>query len=135
MTIKYKKGFKYQLAETHACVVDIHPFAEIDTDFIRLTPEGTLTLRKGYAWDGPSGPTFDTKTFMRGSLVHDALYQLIRMRLLPRSSKEAADDELYDICISVGMWKMRAKWVFTALRLGGRRATLPENQKAVHEAP
>jgi hypothetical protein len=33
---------------------------------------------KGYAWNGPSGPTLDTRNFMRGSLVHDALYQLMR---------------------------------------------------------
>ncbi len=26
----------------------------------------------------PNGPTIETKTFMRASLVHDALYQLMR---------------------------------------------------------
>ena len=42
--------------------------------FCSLTTEGLLIIRPGYAWDGPSGPTFDTPSFMRGSLIHDVLY-------------------------------------------------------------
>ena len=68
--IKYKDGYKYQLAETYSVWVAIVPATAIRHNFISLSPLGFLSIRKGYAWDGPSGPTIDTKNFMRGSLVH-----------------------------------------------------------------
>jgi len=56
----------------------LHPYLKLDGD-------GQFEFSKGYAWDGPSGSTVDTLNFMRGSLVHDALYQLIRMeKILPQ---------------------------------------------------
>ncbi len=36
--------------------------------------DGVLTIRSGYAWDGPGGPAMDTPAAMYGSLSHDALY-------------------------------------------------------------
>ena len=74
--IAYKAGYKYQLKAEYVVQIDIKPAALIDIEYLALTPTGALTIRKGYAWDGPSGPTIDTLNFMRGSLVHDALYQL-----------------------------------------------------------
>ena len=41
-------------------------------------PITTLYISKGYSWDGPSGPAIDTPDWIKASLVHDALYQLIR---------------------------------------------------------
>ena len=73
--IAYKAGYKYQLKARYAVQIDIRPAAPIDMEYLGLTTDGTLTVKKGYAWDGPSGPTIDTLNFMRGSLVHDALYQ------------------------------------------------------------
>ena len=89
--IAYKKGYKYQLTEAYTVDILIHPDADIHSNsgYIDLTAEGTLTIKKGYAWDGPSGPTVDTRNFMRGSLVHDALYQLMREGAL---DKEACRD-------------------------------------------
>ena len=87
--IAYKKGYKYQLAEDYIRFIPIYFHDDIQTKYISLIPQpdlsSLLTIRTGYAWDGPSGPTIDTKTFMRGSLEHDALYQLIRERLLPQA--------------------------------------------------
>ena len=76
--IKYKAGYKYQLKSNYAVTISIKPPADITTPYITLNAQGMLTLKDGYAWDGPSGPTIDTLTFMRGSLIHDALYQLMR---------------------------------------------------------
>jgi hypothetical protein len=81
--IRYRSGYKYQLVDASSVEVNIRPAAQIDTDYIALTADGLLTVKKSYAWDGPSGPTIDTKNFMRGSLVHDALYQLADYRFCP----------------------------------------------------
>ena len=43
----------------------------IEDDFFTLQEDGTLIVNKGFAWDGASGPTFDSRSSMRPSLVHD----------------------------------------------------------------
>jgi hypothetical protein len=87
--------------------------------FIDLYADGRLVIHTGYAWDGASGPTIDTETSKRGSLVHDALYQLIREGLLPRAAKDATDLEFRDLCIDDGMWEWRAKlWCWAVDQFG-----------------
>lgn len=132
--IYYRDGYKYQLVNTYVCTVAIQPASPIDHDYIRLDTDGTLTIRRGYAWDGPSGPTFDSKNFMRGSLVHDALYQLIGEGLLPLSDRALADEELRRICSEDGMSTIRAWWVYQGVHwFGDTAASSPE--KAPIEAP
>ena len=104
--------------------------------FITLTKEGLLTIAKGYAWDGPSGPTIDTLNFMHGSLVHDALYQLMREGKLDSSSdRKLADRLLQAMCKQDGMSSIRAWWVYKGLRLGGGPAASSSNKKPVIKAP
>lgn len=63
---------------------------------------------------------------MRGSLVHDALYQLMRMRHLDyRAHREAADEELHDICVADGMSEVRAWGVLKGVRMGGESNARP----------
>ena len=125
MEIRYHKGdYKYILASILTYDTEIvsegHslPFCWIDA-------RGVLTIVNGYAWDGPSGPTFDTKSFMRGSLIHDALYQLLRETGLGGDEdwndvrRYHADLILYNVCIEDGMWGWRARWVHRGVRLGG----------------
>ena len=127
--IKYKDGYKYQLAETYSVKVGITPSSAVRHEYISLSQHGFLTISKGYAWDGPSGPTIDTKNFMRGSLVHDALYQLIGEGLLPLDDREKADRELRRICIEDGMSEARAWWVYQAVRIfGNTAAATPEKE-------
>ncbi len=78
--IRYRSGYKYQLVDDYSVKVRVKPDENISTEFIALDKDGVLKMNQGYAWDGPSGPTIDTKNFMRGSLVHDALYQLMRQK-------------------------------------------------------
>ena len=116
-SIKYRAGYKYQLHEDFEIQVSIKPEKEEKDDYIILDTDGKLTIKKGYAWDGPIGPTIDTATFMRGALVHDALYQLMREERIDRSHREAADDELRKIILKDGMSRLRAWWVHRAVRL------------------
>ena len=132
--IRYKGGYKYQLAEACVTHVSIHPTHHVSSDFIVLSTDGVLIVDKGYAWDGPSGPTIDTKNFMRGSLVHDALYQLMREGLLPEEWRDMADRELQRICIEDGMWKIRAWWVYRAVRDFGHSSAAVCKQ-TIQEAP
>jgi hypothetical protein len=106
--IYYRKGYKYQLARTYWVRTGILGNV-CGTEWIGLTAEGILIIGDGYAFDGASGPTLDTKDSMRGALVHDALYQLMRLGLLPQSCREQSDDLLHDICVEDGMIHFRAE--------------------------
>lgn len=123
--IAYRGGYKYQLAETYAVTVAMKPARNIQSDFIDLDVEGGLSIKRGYAWDGPSGPTIDTDNFMRGSLVHDALYQLLRQNddgehFDHAKDRKVADQELIRICKEDGMTCIRRQWVLAGVRWGGR---------------
>lgn len=139
--ILYRAGYKYQLTAPYvlqtgfelATVVEHGPH---DDYFIRLTPTGILHIARGYAWDGPSGPAIDTKNFMRGSLVHDALYQLMREDLLDRTAwRKPADELLREICIEDGMTWLRAQWVYFAVREFAEAASRPGGGSGVMTAP
>ena len=73
---------------------------------------------------------------MRGSLVHDALYQLMRQgHLDPEEHREIADEELRRICQEDGMSAIRAWWVYQGVRLGGAKSAAQEAAKEVQTAP
>ena len=134
--IAYKDGYKYQLKQTYAVRIAITPATPIHTEYISLEAPGELTLKEGYAWDGPSGPTIDTPSFMRGSLVHDALYQLMREQHLDHNVyREAADRTLQDICKEDGMWSIRAWWVYHGVRLFADPAADPTDERPLTYAP
>ena len=130
VTIQYKKGYKYQLDRNFSVFIPIKPVVLLKSGhWLRLHANGLLKIRHGYAWDGPSGPTIDTKTFMRGSLVHDALYQLMRERYLDyRTDRKVADKLLREICIQDGMSRVRANYVYDGVRLGGRKSAKPSKK-------
>jgi hypothetical protein len=73
---------------------------------------------------------------MRGSLVHDALYQLMRNRHLSDARwRDEADLELKRMCIEDGMSSIRAWWVHRGVRVGGGPAADPAAAKEIHTAP
>lgn len=130
--IKYSRGYKYQLREDSITDVGINVHAV--TEWLQLQ-EGKLCIRKGYAWDGPSGPTIDTLTFMRGSLVHDALYQLIRLQLVPADLRDEADKILRRICLEDGMNAIRAWWVYQGVKWFGGPCADGHAEPKIEEAP
>ena len=133
--ISYKGGYKYQLVEPISLLTNICPGEDILTEYTDLYYDGHMIIRAGYAWDGPSGPTIDTKNFMRGSLVHDALYGLMRQGKLLRSRREDADMLLKQICREDGMSRIRAWWVYKGVRMGGGKSVLKSSMKKVRHAP
>lgn len=115
---------EYVLLADYSVQTDIKGFS-IRTEFIHLTRAGKLTLKKGYRWNGPSGPTVDTKNFMRPSAGHDAWYWLLRRKLVPWWVRDRADVQLYEECQEDGMWKIRATYVRKAVHEGGIDSALP----------
>jgi hypothetical protein len=134
--IAYREGYKYQLHDNYTIAIPLRPTVDIQTGYIDLTADGVLTIKKGYAWDGPSGPTFDTLTFMRGALVHDALYQLMRERHLDhKKHRKIADRIMRRICREDGMFVFRSWYVYLAVRIFADFAADPANKRPVIHAP
>ena len=122
--------YKYQLLSDEFFQTEIRPLQTIEEDFIVLDVTGSLHVKKGYCWDGPSGPTIDTKNFLRASLAHDALYQLMReQRLTPIPNRETADKLLHKLCLDAGMSKLRAWYVYKAVQIFGAKNALPAADK------
>ena len=125
--MKYRllHGYKYELMEDYWAKIEgivgasnafvtITPpyFDEVQGDYRGNT--STMFIKTGYAWDG-STCSFD-KHSIRASLVHDALYQLMREGLLDKKYRKQADQLYRDMLIEDGLWKSHA-WVrYWALR-------------------
>ena len=124
--IRFARGYKYQLRAPYVIVLpEIRPEHGAGTEWLTLEPDGTLTIRAGYAWDGASGPTIDTRDSMRASLVHDALYQLMRLRMLEHSYRPAVDLIFRRLCEQDGMWSPRAALWYHAVRIFADPASEP----------
>lgn len=132
--MRFRKGYKYQVYEDETFVTGIHG-KEIYTDFISLFANGALICRKGYAWDGASGPTWDSKSSMRASLLHDAGYQLMREGHLPLDYKVVFDGLFYLTLIHDGMSRVRAYVWYKGVLLFGKGSTMPENDREILVAP
>lgn len=134
--IQYKSGYKYQLVEDYHIDSKIKPVDDIDTDYIALDKTGHMTVKKGYAWDGTSGPVVDTDENLRASLVHDAFYQLMRNRKLKTADyKDKADKLFRSMCKQDGVPSTVAQLYYMGLEKLGKPAADPANVKKVYRAP
>jgi hypothetical protein len=133
--VRYCDGYKYQTRKPVVFKTDIRPAADCVTDLVLLRRDGTLIVDKYFAWDGASGPTWDAKTNMRGTLGHDARYYLIRIGGLDIKWKEHADRLLERCMIEDGAWPIRARYYYWAVRCFGRRFCLPESVRKILRAP
>lgn len=133
--VYYREGYKYVLADAFICNIPIYPEEDIVTDFIKLTKNGKLIIEKYYAWDGASGPTFDTPSSIKGSLVHDVLYQLMRLELLDIKWRKTADDLLEEICKHCGMSSWRAYLWKKCVNWFAEKCACKENKKEIIIAP
>jgi hypothetical protein len=128
------RGYKYQVKRPFNIKLDITPAHVIDLPFVKMDLAGNTQILPGYAWDGASGPTWDSRDSMIGSLVHDVCYQMIRLGLIDASYKEYADKVLHDLCTEDGMWSWRADyWRWAVLKFGDsscRPSAEPEEEVA-----
>jgi hypothetical protein len=122
--MKYRRGYRNQLAETFTFQLpyELWPPAPIVDEFFSIDCEGWAIIRKGYAWDGASGPTADIprKQIAVPALVHDMLCQLGRAGLMEGvpDARKHADELLYSMLRQRGMNYLRAKIWYFGVRFG-----------------
>lgn len=139
--IEGHERYKYQLIKDVLAWTGIFSF-NIETKYYRMRTDGTLLIKSGYAWDGSSGPTWDSNNTMLPSLVHDVGYQILRVSEMIPPEGDYSDynklfekyrllwDEVYhDKLIETGTWRLRAWWHYKGVRLFGRKSALPEYLK------
>lgn len=136
-TIRYCAGYRYQLRETYSMRTPIRPGTNLVTELVRLDADGRLTIRKYFAWDGCSGPTWNGRSNARACLVHDALYYLMRVGLLARCWRPDVDALLADIMVEDGGWlvRIRAAYYRLAVALFAGPSACPENARRILTAP
>jgi hypothetical protein len=110
--------YKYELLADYQIQTKIKPESGIHHPYFTLTMGGLLTVKAGYMWNGANWPAINTKSFRRGSLVHDVFAQMMRLGLLDyKICFKPANEELARICLEDGMWSVRTKWVYWAVSL------------------
>ena len=148
-TLYFKEGYKYWVSRPYHIKIEIYPLVPICLSFktvdvnglpveiplVTLDTQGNLTIYPSYVWDGASGPTWDTLNSMIGSLVHDVLYQLIRLGLIDSSFRSYADKLLHDLCTEDGMWKLRADYWEWAVKEFGAGSCKPSAEHLELVAP
>lgn len=134
--VTYTEGYRYQLEADYDDVIEVRPLCKVVIEHGSLDVDGTLKILNAYAWDGPSGPTVRTKSSIRGSLVHDFLYQLMREGCLDEATwRDMADNILYRILVEDGMLRFRAWYWRQGVKWFGGPAGDPANDKLMLSAP
>lgn len=129
--IKYKKieeskRYKYILQADYECQTGIKLPKAVFNPYISMHVDGKIIIKTGYAWDGPSGPAPDIKSLMRASLVHDALYQLMRESLIDyKTTRKNADRLLRDMSKEDGLIFPFPHLVYFAVRVFSRKYAKP----------
>ncbi|MBK1876564.1 hypothetical protein [Pelagicoccus mobilis] len=96
---------KYQIGEPYIHQLSFDSQHELEFEHIHLSGD-QLTLQSGFSWDGASGPGIDTPKVLRGTAIHDALYNLIRAGQLDIDPFKAhADSEFIKILEEDGVSK------------------------------
>lgn len=140
MKIKYVdiEQYKYMLLEDVELQTSIIPPVPFATEFFGLDGNGLLTVRRGFMWDGASGPAVDTSSVMPASMVHDVGYRAIRMGLLPMEPFRKQFDQLYrDEAMRDGASWWRMQLHYFELRRHGEAAATPseDSDPQAQEAP
>ncbi len=133
--IFYKAGYKYQLVSPYMIQTGIKTGRHHELQFLSLSDDGTLWIKTGYAWDGPTFTPGDPDSSMRPSLVHDALYQLMRFGMLDRSYRKEVDMLFYELLLEDGMNPARAKLWYSAVRLGAEGSSMASGERQILISP
>jgi len=124
LTYRELDDYKYQVHGNFVIQTGIFGINAL-TEFISLERDGLLGIKANYAWNGSNWS--GDKRAMFASLVHDALYQLMKLGLLSRTVFRKPADALYrDLCIAEGMSKIEASVRYRGLQWFGKGSTYPK---------
>lgn len=133
--IKYLKDMKYCLSGDFEIYTPITHNTIYDTWFY-LYPDGMLKIKAGFCWDGPSGPTFDTKDSLKASLVHDVFCICMRDgRLNYKVYQNEINSFFKRMCIDDGMPEWRAHLWYLGVEFGDAGNPKQGPDRKVHIAP
>lgn len=128
--MKYKSGYRYVSQEAVLVDVGAELHAPLNSPFASIAAEKLCVMSK-YAWDGASFTPFlwlGTPTaWLTPSLVHDALYQLIREGLLDRQYRAAADRLFREMLLAREVWPVVAWVAYWSVRVFGNFAVRKVN--------
>jgi hypothetical protein len=135
--IEYSSGYAFVLEKEYSLTVQVPllPTRKVGTRFVSMDKTGLLVVAEGYAWDGASGPMRQSPDIIRPSLVHDALYQLMREDLIDRANRAAADKLLRDMCVEDGSPSWYADAIHLAVQAFGARFVQPGSTHLIMKAP
>lgn len=117
--IKYIRGRRrHTLKEVYTINTGLETKG-FQSEKITLHTNGLLTLAQGFEWNGATG-IVDAKCFMRGSAVHDALYELIKQGVLNKSHRKQCDKLMRRIFHEDGTPWILSQLAYFGVRLVGR---------------
>lgn len=118
--MKYKSGYRYKLDDVYAHELPFHAFDAKQVGTWVSLVDNRLVISNGYAWDGAStGLPWTPKKWLRPSLVHDALYQLIREGQLAMAFRKDADTVFYQLLRENRVNLVLATVAYWAVRICG----------------
>jgi hypothetical protein len=132
--MKYREltGYKYQVVEDYTTRIEVYPEKDLIFRFMELYPTGNLLIKSGYAWDGATGLPKTPTTILRGSLVHDVLYQLMRLGALNYKTNRLLADQIFKkLCLEDGALAIEANCVYSLVRVFGEKYAKPTPTKEV----
>ena len=104
---------------------------KVDLGYLNFTHQffsyenGALIVRRGYSWDGASGPAIDTDTVLRASCGHDAVCQADDLGLIKSAYQRKNGDRMFrGYCLEDGMHEFRAWYMYKSVRAWSRLTRL-----------
>ena len=119
--MKYSEyNYKFKVEENFSIELPIR-IADFEHQYAS-SKDGILSVKRGYAWDGASGPIINTRDTLVASLVHDVLYQAMRLNLIKSNSenKKTADKIFFEILKMHGVNSILRKVWYLAVKLFGK---------------
>ena len=111
--------YKHKLFKSYRIQTTYRPKKRIETEFITLCKNGVLIIKIAYRWNGL---TFfpEIKSMIRASLIHDALYELMKERLLDyKTDRNTADNLFREESVKDRTWRIVTEPVYIVLRTMG----------------
>lgn len=88
---------------------------EFKTPYLAMSEAGHLKIKAGYRWSLPWYVYSHSPEWVKAVLVHDALYELIRLGVVTVQHKKQIDQLFVYLCKAAGVKRMGIFWVYFLL--------------------